>query len=428
MWALLRRNAQFRRMFAGEAVSSFGDSAMFLSLAIWAKDLTGSNAAAGLVMLALTVPGLSAPLLGHLVDRVHRKPLLVRMYGGMAVLVLSLLAVRGSGQLWIIYVVALAYGVLVSTPARQALLKDLLPSSDAVQARSLLIATREGVRIASPVAGAGVYVAFGGVALAVLGALTLSAAALLIGSVKVVESEPDPVEESFGTSLTAGLRYLRGTPLLFRLTLAMVVFLGGIGMLETAAFAAVDHGLGRPAAFVGVMASIQGAGSALGGLVSGTVIRRLGDVGTSCVGYGLVAVGLLLCVSRDVTFFLVGTTLIGAGLPFVAVVLGAAVHLYAPARMQGRVNATVNTAKDGAQTLSLTAGAALIGVLDYRVMYLVMTVTTVACAVSLLVRSIPAPEVVPSVADAPADDRPGRGAAPAREQDSGAPAGEPRVG
>ncbi|MFJ1618585.1 hypothetical protein ACIODT_39670 [Streptomyces sp. NPDC088251] len=121
--------------------------------------------------------------------------------------------------------------------------------------------------------------------------------------------------------------------------------------------------------------------------------------------------------------FLVGTTLIGAGPPFVAVLLGAAVHLYAPARMQGRVNA----AKDGAQPLSLTAGAALIGVLDYRVMYLVMTVTTVACAVSLLVRSIPAPEVVPSVADAPADEGPAPGAAPAREPDSGAPAGEPRV-
>jgi hypothetical protein len=38
---------QFRRLLAGNALSSFGDSALYLSLGIWAKDLTGSNAAAG---------------------------------------------------------------------------------------------------------------------------------------------------------------------------------------------------------------------------------------------------------------------------------------------------------------------------------------------------------------------------------------------
>lgn len=399
MWVLLRRNAQFRRVFAGEAVSSFGDSAMFLSLAIWAKDLTGSDAAAGGVILALTVPGLAAPLLGHLVDRVHRKPLLLRMYGAMAVLVLALLAVEDSGQLWIVYTVAAAYGVLVATPARQALLKDLLRSSEAVQARSLLIATREGVRIVSPVVGAGVYVAFGGGALAALGSLTLTVAALLLASVTVVESEPEPAGERFRTALAAGWRHVRDVPLLFRLTLAMTFFLGMVGMLETAAFAAVDQGLGRAAAFVGVMASVQGAGSVLGGLLAGQLIRRLGDVRTSCLGYGLVALGLLLCVSTSLVPFLAGVTLIGVGLPFLAVVLGTACHLYAPARMQGRVNAVVNTARDGAQSLSLAAGAALIGVLDYRLMYVVMAVSTLGCAVSLLVRPVRPPEVVPSMAD-----------------------------
>ncbi|MCX2968943.1 MULTISPECIES: MFS transporter [Streptomyces] len=399
MWALLRHNAQFRRLFTGEAVSSFGDSAMFLSLAIWAKDLTGSDAAAGAVVLALTVPGLAAPLLGHLVDRVRRKPLLLRMYGAMAVLVLSLLAVRDAGELWIIYVVAVAYGVLVSTPARQALLKDLLRSSQAVEARALLIATREGVRILSPVAGAGVYVAFGGGALAVLGALTLVVAALLLASVHVVESEPEPAER-FRTAVIAGFRFLPRVPLLFRLTLAMVLFLGVVGMLETAAFAAVDQGLGRPAAFIGVLASVQGVGSVLGGLLAARLARRFGDVGTSVVGYAVIAAGLLLCVTRHEAPFLAGAALIGVGLPLLAVVLGTACHLYAPARMQGRVNAVVNTARDGAQSLSLAAGAAVIGMVDYRVLYGVMAVATLGCALSLLVRRVTAPEVVPSLADA----------------------------
>src|SRR5262249_25163540 len=124
MWRLLRGSPRFRRIFVGETVSSFGDSAMFLSLAVWAKDLTGSNGKAGVVFLIITAPGLASSLLGALVDGVRRKPLLLRIYTGMAVLVLSLLFVRGPGQLWIIYTVTFAYGLMFATPAWPALLKD----------------------------------------------------------------------------------------------------------------------------------------------------------------------------------------------------------------------------------------------------------------------------------------------------------------
>jgi hypothetical protein len=96
---MILRNARFRRLLIGETVSSFGDSAMYLSLAIWAKELTGSDASAGLVFLFLTVPGLGSPVMGYLVDRVNRKPLLLWMYGGMALIVLSLLMVRTTDQL-----------------------------------------------------------------------------------------------------------------------------------------------------------------------------------------------------------------------------------------------------------------------------------------------------------------------------------------
>ena len=53
----------------GWSLSSFGDSAMFLVLGIWAKDLTGSNAAAGLVFFVLTLPSFLAPIAGLWVDR-----------------------------------------------------------------------------------------------------------------------------------------------------------------------------------------------------------------------------------------------------------------------------------------------------------------------------------------------------------------------
>ncbi|MCK1813950.1 MFS transporter [Streptomyces sp. XM4011] len=411
MWKLLRTDKRFRRLFIGESFSSFGDSAVYLSLAIWIKDLTGSDAAAGVVFLIITAPGLAAPLLGHWVDRVRRRPLLLRMYAVMAVLVLSLLFVDGSGDVWIIYLVTLAYGVLFATPARPALLKDLLASENAAEARSLLITVREGVRIVSPVAGAGVYTAFGGGALAVLGSATFVVAALVLWSIQVVESEPEPAGEPFARSVTAGFRFVRTVPFLLRLTLAMVGFLAVVGLLETAVFAAVDQGLGQGAAFVGVIASLQGAGSVLGGILAGLLVKRVGEFRGSAAGYGLIAVGLVLCVWRELPLFVLGSMLVGVGLPFLMVALSTALHLYAPARMQGRVNAAVSSVCDLFQTLSIAAGAALIGLIDYRIMYALMGVAALMCAMSLLMRRIAAPQVSHSVADAP--DAPDAPEAPA---------------
>lgn len=43
----LLRLASFRRLLGGWTIGNLADSALYLTLAIWAKDLTGSSAAAG---------------------------------------------------------------------------------------------------------------------------------------------------------------------------------------------------------------------------------------------------------------------------------------------------------------------------------------------------------------------------------------------
>jgi MFS family permease len=120
-------DARFRRLLAGESLSGFGDTALYLTLGIWAKALTHSNAAAGAVFLALGLPALLAPVAGHLADRVRRRPLLLWANALTAVMVLSLLAVRSQAQLWIIYLVAFGYGAAftVLSSAGAGLQKDL---------------------------------------------------------------------------------------------------------------------------------------------------------------------------------------------------------------------------------------------------------------------------------------------------------------
>ena len=71
------RNSAFRRLLAGWSVGNFADSVLFLTLAIWAKELTGSSSAAGLIFLTLAAPVLLAPVIGLIADRTSRKRLLV---------------------------------------------------------------------------------------------------------------------------------------------------------------------------------------------------------------------------------------------------------------------------------------------------------------------------------------------------------------
>ena len=57
-----------RVFLVGWTISQFGDWAMIIVLAVWAKALTDSNAAAGLVFFAFAAPSLFSPLAGVVVD------------------------------------------------------------------------------------------------------------------------------------------------------------------------------------------------------------------------------------------------------------------------------------------------------------------------------------------------------------------------
>ena len=84
----LLRIRDARIFLAGWSLSLFGDWAMFIVLGVWAKDLTDSNTAAGLVFFALALPSLFSPLAGLVVDRVRRRGCSIVVYSTEALVVL----------------------------------------------------------------------------------------------------------------------------------------------------------------------------------------------------------------------------------------------------------------------------------------------------------------------------------------------------
>lgn len=386
----------FRRLLTGWTVGNFADSVLFLTLAVWMKDLTGSSSAAALVFLALALPVLLAPAIGLLTDRSRRLMLLIAGNALAGLVTLSLLFVQSAREVWIIYVVTFAYGALgyLNSAAQGGLTRDIVPTDLLRQANSLLVTIDQGFRIVTPVIGAALYVVWGGHALAVAVAALLIVAAALLAFVRVTESTVEAPTEGGWAQITAGLRHIRAIPLLWRMTLTGAVAFGVVGFFDTALFELVEKGLHLDSAFFGVLMGIQGAGSIVGGVTAGWLLGRVSPA--SAQGLGLAAIGAA-AVLMVVDFlglpllpFAIGAVfLAGVGIPWMVVATMTTRQRATPARLQGRVGAAMNVAMTVPQIASMATGAALALVVDYRILILGAGVVLLACAMSLFVAKVP---------------------------------------
>lgn len=405
---LARRD--LRRYLAAQALAVFGTSSLFLANGIWAKSLTGSSSAAGLVFFAFSLPILLSPISGAVVDRVRRRPLLVGANFASAAVVLMLLLVRGEGQLWIIYAVAFTHGCVFTliTSAQSAFLRVLVPDDDDLaDANAVLQTTRQFLRLLSPIGGAGLYAAFGGGAVATMTAAMLVLAGLTMLTVRVPEPRPVRVRQRWTAEFAAGTSHMVRTTVLRQLVVAVGAALLVIGFIETLIFAVVDEGLNKSPSFVGVIELGLAAGSVAGGLTAAPVLRRL-RAGPS-VGLGLIffAVGAALFAVPVVPVVIAGHVIVGLGIPWVVVSLITTMQRLTPQHLQGRVYSAVEMCIGGPQTLSIALGAALASVIDYRILIAAMSVTMLCCALYIMTRreqrlSLPVRAPVPSPELAPA--------------------------
>ena len=187
-----------------------GDSLMLIVLAIWVKSLTGSSGAAGLTFFFMALPALAAPLAGMFVDRAKRRTVLIWGNLGSAVALAPLLLVHTSSQVWLIYLVAVLYGVswVVLPGALNGLLKELLPEHLLVDANASLSTTKEGLRLFGPLLGAGLYAWVGGGVVAVVDAASFVVAALAVAAIRLREDTPVRESGHWRTEFSAGIRHI----------------------------------------------------------------------------------------------------------------------------------------------------------------------------------------------------------------------------
>ena len=367
-----------RIYLAGQSLSVIGDSALWLAMGIWVKVLTGSNSAAGLTFFAFTCGFLAAPVSGMIVDRVRRRPLLITANLAGAALVCALLLVGGRGQVWLIYLVMFGYGAVNSliTSAQTALLPALVPGDLLGDANSALQMASQGLRLITPLLGAGLLAWAGARPVILLDAATFVAAAGTVAALRLREPRPDPAAArrrgGGRAEFSAGIRYITRTPALRRVMIAGLIAVTAFGLFETVPFAVVAQGLHRSPPFLGVLTSLQGAGALAGAALAAPVMRRAGESALIAAGLAACAAAALLLITGWLPLVLAASAALGLCIVWINVGAITLIQRCTPADLLGRVDAALEFAIIVPQAASIAAGAALIAVVNYRILLLAM--------------------------------------------------------
>ncbi|MFD0574035.1 MFS transporter [Kitasatospora gansuensis] len=201
-WGIVRvlRDRNAGLYLGGVILSGFGDSAMALAAGIWVKTLTGSDSLAALVGFCMWLPAFVGPAIGTLADRVRRRPLLVGTNLVLAAVLTAPLALRSREDVWLLFVVLTLVGVgtVLVDAAETALIAAAVPGELRGDFNGLVRTSIESMKLVAPLAGAGLFTAFGGPAVALLDAVTFVLAAAAFRLIRVREPRPAPAPNGPG--------------------------------------------------------------------------------------------------------------------------------------------------------------------------------------------------------------------------------------
>jgi MFS family permease len=276
---VLLHDAAFRRYWTGQTISMFGDQISSVALPLVAVLTLRASAAqmgffAALVWLPSLLFGLHA---GALADRRgHWRAMMIVADLARAALLASIPVCYALGELtiWQLYAVALGTGAfsVLFTVCQPTLFVALVPSGSYLEGNSLIYGSRALSFTGGPSAG-GVLVQLLGAPFAVVAdGLSFLGSAFFLGRIRAAEppAEPGP------GSLTAGVRFINGSPVV-RWSLLAVSVINFFNFVFFALFVLyATRSLHVQPGLLGLVLGAGAAGGVLGALVTKRLAARLG--------------------------------------------------------------------------------------------------------------------------------------------------------
>ena len=161
------RQRNFALLWSGQLISLIGDWVLVITLPFYVFQVTGSVLASGAMFIVQVLPRVFfGSLAGVFVDRWDRRWTMVGADLSRAALLLVLLAVRSGNLLWIAYAVGTVEALisLFFTPARNALVPNIVSEEDLMAANSLDGIADNITRLIGPPIGGALLGLFGALA------------------------------------------------------------------------------------------------------------------------------------------------------------------------------------------------------------------------------------------------------------------------
>jgi len=369
----LLRTRDFRLLWSGQVVSNFGDALTSLALLLTAEHLTGSVAAVATTAIAIALPQLFFGLIaGVYVDRWNRKHVMVVSDIIRGVLVLGFLFVTTPGHMWLLYVVAFAQATIgtLFTPARMAILPEIIPEKHLLSANSIA----QSSRVIFNLLGTAAAGLIAGLAGSVTPAFIIDSGTFLVSAFLVSHLVAGPAPEraepssplSMWSELTVGLRVLADSRVLKGVLIGGGIVMFGLGAVNVLLVPFVVGILEVPATWFGALEGSQVTSMVLSGalvVVLATKFRPTNLISAGLAGTGLVVASMAL--AGTVWHLMLALFAVGWFVTPLQASIATLFQSEVEAEKRGRAGSALNTVMTGAQVASMAlagAFAAAVGV------------------------------------------------------------------
>jgi MFS family permease len=394
---LQKRSLRF--VFAANVISMLGSGMNAAAVAWYILQATHSEMALGTFAVLQTLPAmLMLPFTGVIIDREDRRRLVMMLDALRAVIILTvaLLAFAGKVKIWEVYLMntLVAAGFWMFWPTITALIQELTPEGEFIQANTFLLAgIQGGWLIAGSIVGF-VYnhIGLGGVLLIDVSTYVVSFLCYFAVR-KGRHVVPRPAElradivaaetqfERFWREMREGVHFLQGRPNLMLLGLCWALFLGAMmtGVVVTPPLS--DKVFHAGAVGYGWLNAGWGVGAFLSALYAPWVIAQFGARRAIAIAMGLLTICMILApLSPWLAIAVAVYGVMGSARGINGVAMNTSIMEQVPSHVMGRVQNTFYFAGTSLQVClgflvgavaqaSLVAGFSIIG-LVYAVGFL----------------------------------------------------------
>ena len=212
------RHRNFRLYWIGVVVSVIGWQLQFLGVGWLVYRITGSPLFLGLVGLFTAAPTIALTLVGGVIaDRMNRLHLLkiTQATSGVSSFILATLTATGTVQIWHVLLLAAVNGTVQAfdTPARQALLPDLVEKEDLLNAVALSSAAWQVARVVGPALAGALIAIFGEAICFYTTSIGYGVMLLMLTWIKISARKTMTERQNVWRNLVGGLVFVARTPL-----------------------------------------------------------------------------------------------------------------------------------------------------------------------------------------------------------------------